>query len=551
MKGFLVMQKELNISKNILPKIPQFWETPSAAFAELVQNAFRSGATEIHIQVDLDAGQFTIKDNGHGIQSMDDFLTIGDSAWGEEIIAPAGIGFYAHFRYAKTTTVHSRGKHYRFTPDCLLGAPVEVHQDRTCEESGWTEITVEGIESKVLAEIDFARMRPLPHAGSALIFTINGEMVPNMLDEMTPLETTVGRLYLRRISSPITVPSGVWQGLPVCYTQNTRLYLHRPHSECVWWVDPASGVRPMLPGRGAFIQDEHYNQALATIAQEIETYCRRRVAQIDLQTLPETLTWRQQDLLDALETAGITETVVVRWVRQNLYHPTRYFEGVWIPNEYGVPDYPESNTLRVRHDKAIRFHIQDASLYPNGGEVAEVLLNAQVGQWSQSRTNPGESSETLAFIYDEDADQEIVLEGLRQEHFGWVADRVYLGEQTILADAGLFVHAGEQVWIGESQCILKKAAEFAVLWHYSEYECEDGEIYAFVAENNQFDLALLQRRLADTFGLGEDINLRNWLQATRKSMISWNGIPKKYFAIFQTALDEAEQAAVNAGYNPI
>jgi hypothetical protein len=76
-------------------------------------------------------------------------------------------------------------------------------------------------------------------------------------------------------------------------------------------------------------------------------------------------------------------------------------------------------------------------------------------------------------------------------------------------------------------------------------------VYDFVAENNQFDLALLQRCLADTFGLGEDINLRNWLQATRKSMIIWNGIPKKYFVIFQTALDEAEQAAVNAGYNPI
>jgi hypothetical protein len=158
MKGFLVLQKELNISKNILPKIPQFWKTPCAAFAELVQNAFRSGATEIHIQVDLDAGQFKIKDNGHGIQSMDDFLTIGDSAWDEEIMAPAGIGFYAHFRYAKTTTVHSRGKHYRFIPDCLLGAPVDVQQDKPCEESGWTEINVEGIKSKELAEIDFTRI---------------------------------------------------------------------------------------------------------------------------------------------------------------------------------------------------------------------------------------------------------------------------------------------------------------------------------------------------------------------------------------------------------
>ena len=77
------------------------------------------------------------------------------------------------------------------------------------------------------------------------------------------------------------------------------------------------------------------------------------------------------------------------------------------------------------------------------------------------------------------------------------------------------------------------------------------EVYEFVAENNQFDLALLQRRLADTFGLGEDINLRNWLQATRKNMIGWNGIPQQYLSIFQAALNQAKQAAVEAGYTPI
>jgi hypothetical protein len=556
------MQKQLDISKNILPKIPQFWETPGAAFAELVQNAFRAGATEIHIQVDVEAGKLSVRDNGQGIQSLEDFLTIGDSAWDDEIIEPAGMGFYAHFGYSKTTSVRSQGKRYVFTPECLQGAPVEIRpfdrvytersrsaQDKISKESAWTEIAVEGIESKVLTEIDFARMRPLPHAGSTLTYTLNGKAVPNMLEEMTPLETSAGKLYLRRTTSPVAIPSGVWQGLPVGYTQNTRLYLQWPHSECVWWVDPASGVRPRLPGREAFIQDDNYNQALAIIAQEIETYCWRRVAQIDLQTLPETLTWRQHDLWDALERAGITETIVVRWARENLYYPARYFEGVWIPDEYGVPDYPEDNTLRVRRDKVIRFHIPDASLYPSGGEVAEVLLNSQVGQWSRSRAQPGEANEILSFVYDEAAGHEIVLEGLRREHHGWAADKVCLGEQTILAGAGLFVHAGEQVWIGDPRCILEKAAEFADLWHYSEYERADGEVYDFIAEDNQFDLALLQRHLAATYGLGEDINLHNWLQTARKSMAGWNGIPQKYLSIFQAALDEAEQAAVEAGYN--
>ncbi|MGD8750941.1 MAG: hypothetical protein PVG14_05935 [Anaerolineales bacterium] len=72
----------------------------------------------------------------------------------------------------------------------------------------------------------------------------------------------------------------------------------------------------------------------------------------------------------------------------------------------------------------------------------------------------------------------------------------------------------------------------------------------FIGADNGLDLALLHRHLAATYGLGEDINLRNWLQATRKSMIGWNGIPDKYLPIFQKALDEAEQSAVEAGYHP-
>jgi hypothetical protein len=51
------MQAQLNISKNLLPKIPQFWESPGTAFAELVQNAVRAGATEIHLTMDDEAGQ--------------------------------------------------------------------------------------------------------------------------------------------------------------------------------------------------------------------------------------------------------------------------------------------------------------------------------------------------------------------------------------------------------------------------------------------------------------------------------------------------------------
>ncbi|MGD8750942.1 MAG: ATP-binding protein [Anaerolineales bacterium] len=326
------MQKQLNISKNILPKIPKFWETPGAAFAELVQNALRAGATEIHIQVNPDEGKLTLLDNGRGIRSLDDFLTIGDSDWDSEIVEPAGIGFYAHFRYSKATTVHSRGKRYVFTPNCLHGAPVEIKaldgthtipdqdigEDRICEKSNWTVVAVEGINSEVLADIDFTRMRHLPHLGKSISFTVNGEAIPNPLEGMTPLETTAGTVYLRRTSSPSIVPVGVWQGLPGGYTYSIHQNLARWRADYVWYVDLAYGVRPKLPGREAFIakyralygEDPNYQRFKEIIAQEVEAYCRQREEEIDIQKLPETQTWRNQELLSVLNAMGIHEWAV-------------------------------------------------------------------------------------------------------------------------------------------------------------------------------------------------------------------------------------------------
>jgi hypothetical protein len=542
------MQAQLNISKNLLPKIPQFWESPGTAFAELVQNSVRAGATEIHLEVDVAAGMLTIRDNGRGIHSLNDFLTIGDSQWEKEVVEPAGMGFYAHFGYSKQTVVESRGMRYTFTPACLSGTPVEVEP---CPDTGWTVIAIQGAQP--LNEIAWARMRPLPPPAQDLIFAVNGQEIPNPLAAMTPLATSVGVVYLRQTDGPSGLPTGLWEGLPVGYTYSVHQTLWVHDQEYVWAVDPACGVRPRLPGREGFIQDASYHNALATLTQAIEAYCQGRAGELDPQTLPEVLDWPKQELATALAAAEIRERMVIQWVCNHLYLPVELFEGEWY-TEDGYPDYPTTNHVQVRRDQVVCFHLEATE--HSEGEVVQALLNTQAGRWKGWNTHPEETPETVAFVYNEGGET-LKLAGLQRLGRGWVAQAVSIGGRVVLdgngrgewpgsAGPGLFFHEGEPVWVGNPGDILEKAEELADLWFFCEHHAEDSVTGELVGSNNEFSVSLLQRHLAERYDLGEDINLRNWLRATRDKM-QWE-VPQKYRPLFEQALAKAERQAVKRGY---
>ncbi|GAB4577484.1 MAG: hypothetical protein Fur0022_02150 [Anaerolineales bacterium] len=530
------MQAQLNISKNLLPKIPQFWETPGTAFAELVQNAWRAGATEIHLQVDADAEILTIRDNGRGIQALDDFLTIGQSDWERTVTEPAGMGFYAHFGYCQQTVVESRGIRYTFTPACLSGSPVEVVP---CPDTGWTVIRVMGASH--LQEIAWNQMRPLPAPEQDITFTVNGQAIPNPQATMTRLVTPVGLAYLRWQDSPSTFPPGIWEGLPVGYSYQVHPSYSTHGQEYIWDVDPACGVRPCLPGREHLIQDAAYTQALTILNQEIETFCETRAREVDLHSLPEALDWRKHALVEALTAVGLNEVVIQQWVQAHLYSPVEIFEGQWALEE-GYPDYPLTEHVSIRLDKVLRFRLPNAE--DQDGEVVAVLLNNQKGRWKNWNFCQGEH-ETVAFVYDETGEA-LTLPGLRIHGQGWIADKIQLGEHLVMEPPGLCFMKGEPVWIGDAADILEHAETFLELWAFCEHHREYGLLGELVGSHNEFEVGLLQRQLAERYALGEDINLRNWLRATRQNM-RWE-IPRKYLPCFERALETAERQARKRGY---
>jgi len=525
------MQKTLQISKNILPKIPQFWSSAHSAFAELVQNAFRGGAMTIRIEVDPESGTLEIRDNGRGIRSLEDFLTVGSSDWEKTIVEPAGMGFYAHLGYAGKTTVLSRGRQYTFTPACLEGAPVDI-QDVPGDE--WTVVEARGIEPGVLRGLDFRRMRPLPDPAADIRYRVNGEEVPNPLAGLTSLITPVGWVYLTRVDSPDRFPVGIWEGLPVGFSDAP--FRSNYGEERVWAADPACGARPQLPGREHFIRDEAYKVAQAEIDQAVEAYCRRRAATLPLDRLPATFDYRSP-LAAALAPFGIHEKAIVSWVKKHHYRSIGVFEGSWERDGYDSPEYPVTTSHPVRADLVVPFSLGEAS-EPWEAEAVETLLNSQTSGW-ETWLEPSEAHPARpAYLYAADGPP-LALAGLRQIGEAWATEAVTIGGRVVLEGPAVCLHGGKPVWIGAPETVLDHARALADFWHYAVYSAEEDTWYDWIGADREFDDDELERSLAAWYGLGEAVNLQNWLKRTELSLTGWNGPPGSTVPIFRAGLRTA------------
>ncbi len=84
------------VSKRLLSKADRlFTGTLDGRMIEILQNARRAGATEVHI-INSD-GQVTVRDNGQGIADFATLLDLGKSGWDESMESvedPAGVGVF-------------------------------------------------------------------------------------------------------------------------------------------------------------------------------------------------------------------------------------------------------------------------------------------------------------------------------------------------------------------------------------------------------------------------------------------------------------------------
>ncbi|MBE9117237.1 hypothetical protein IQ249_15155 [Lusitaniella coriacea LEGE 07157] len=142
---------------------------------ELLQNARRSGATEVAIvllQSD-ERHRLSLSDNGHGLDDPAVLLTLGESEWSEEIAQgedPAGMGFFSLAN--RGTEIHSNGWCVNLSPSHFQGEAEAEVSDSTRERG--TEIVFPVTEAeiselqKVLEEVSFYYPLPVTFEGEVL-----------------------------------------------------------------------------------------------------------------------------------------------------------------------------------------------------------------------------------------------------------------------------------------------------------------------------------------------------------------------------------------------
>ncbi|WP_046482636.1 ATP-binding protein [Pseudomonas veronii] len=173
----------------------------ASMLGELLQNARRAQASEIHITVNQDS--LTITDNGSGIADLQTLIFIAESGWDESLKSREnafGLGVLSTLYFAEYLSVHSRNEMFAArTAQILDGEPIEV--DGASFFRTGTEIRLEGIKP-VQAGEDLPtwaarQLRRLCEAFSVPVW-LNGEPIPRPLanSALPWRETSMGKVLL-------------------------------------------------------------------------------------------------------------------------------------------------------------------------------------------------------------------------------------------------------------------------------------------------------------------------------------------------------------------
>lgn len=275
--------------ERLLPEVPRFFPGFEAVLAEILQNAHRSKATEVHVTHDPEEGTLTFLDNGIGLDTPAQLLNVGDVGWNEsEVVDPAGMGAFAALRpeYVKQVDYESHGgKNWRLvvTPEILTGGAA-ILTDVSAND--WTGFSVKLHLAEDTAYADFPHLlrKSRGYYPFKLIFQERGggENIIEPYYEWRPdlsLELPQGRFewhhnryrYSQRHDA-------VWEYRPIESWAVKRALdaaaKGHPHSEFAqalvnssyrWFVDPSSGVRPKLPDRNEILEDATLQKASEAI----------------------------------------------------------------------------------------------------------------------------------------------------------------------------------------------------------------------------------------------------------------------------------------------
>lgn len=252
---------QAKVNERLLSKADRlFTGTLDGRIIEILQNARRAGATEVHI-INSD-GQITVRDNGQGIADFSALLDLGKSDWDdnmENAEDPAGVGVFC--LAPREACITSGNRKAVIAGKGWTGQPVEI---QTAEPP---------VAGTMLAFEDTAWLfeRVETHAVfSGLRVTVDGKECsskPFVSRKAVPHPKLGCRIEVRERSA-----LGEWHSSwkRSYYTDNVLVnfhgqvvtFTHTPLSEPLQFLvdmtGEATGIRLMLPARTCLVENEAF-----------------------------------------------------------------------------------------------------------------------------------------------------------------------------------------------------------------------------------------------------------------------------------------------------
>ena len=274
---------QATVNPRLLSKADRlFTGTLQGRIIEVLQNARRAGATEVHIT--NANGQVCVRDNGTGIEDFQNLLDLGGSGWDdntglEASEDPAGVGLFC--LAPRKVIVRSRGRHIQIDKAGWSGAPVAIVDDS--EASAGTELTFpDECWAKTLVEplAVFTGMRvTVDHQACTSKDFLDGDahhefglgcrIQINTTDELSPWHRQAAREGAFGYTNVLVN----FHGQTVGFTYQP---VDVPHIQyLVDLTGDPTGIRLMLPARTRLVENAAFKQLKDALERETYRYLQR------------------------------------------------------------------------------------------------------------------------------------------------------------------------------------------------------------------------------------------------------------------------------------
>lgn len=201
--------------KALISNLKMAFSTGTTWVTELLQNARRAGATKIHIVLQPEQKEFSIWDDGQGIEDMQNLFSIAESGWDEPTRCqekPYGMGFLSCLFACKVVHIISHKQQVKVvTKDAV--AFDDIHVEPHLGVNG-TFIRMEGVTNMPTVQFLQSAVKGFPvqvylDQGKEPLKSIHA------VDAMDWDKTEIGLVHITRLNCTFHKPTVYLQGLPI------------------------------------------------------------------------------------------------------------------------------------------------------------------------------------------------------------------------------------------------------------------------------------------------------------------------------------------------